>query len=36
MFHEPRNVGNSGYFRVGRENNMNYPKHIHNSFEIFR
>ena len=34
MFYEFRNIGDSEYVRVDTENNMNYPKHIHQSFEI--
>ncbi|MBR4256105.1 MAG: AraC family ligand binding domain-containing protein, partial [Clostridia bacterium] len=34
MFYEFRNIGDSEYVRVDTENNMNFPKHIHQSFEI--
>ena len=34
MFYEFRNIGDAEYVRVDTENNMNYPKHIHQSFEI--
>ena len=34
MFYEFRNIGDSEYMRIDTENNMNFPKHIHQSFEI--
>lgn len=34
MFYEVRNVGGAEYFRVDTENNMNFPRHLHQSFEI--
>lgn len=34
MFYEFRNIGDVEYVRVDTENNMNFPKHIHQSFEI--
>ena len=34
MFYEVRNVGGAEYFRKDTENNMNFPRHIHHSFEI--
>ena len=34
MFYEFRNIGDSEYVRIDTENNMNFPKHIHQSFEI--
>ena len=34
MFYEVRNVGGAEYFRKDTENNMNFPRHIHESFEI--
>lgn len=34
MFYEFRNFGDSEYVRIDTENNMNFPKHIHQSFEI--
>lgn len=34
MFYEIRNNGDAEYLRVDTENNMNFPRHIHNSFEI--
>lgn len=34
MFYEFRNIGDSEYVRVDTENNMNFPRHIHQSFEI--
>ena len=34
MFYEFRNTGDSEYVRVDTENNMNFPEHIHRSFEI--
>ena len=34
MFYEVRNVGGAEYFRKDTENNMNFPRHIHQSFEI--
>ena len=34
MFYEFRNVGGAEYLRIDTENNMNFPKHIHQSFEI--
>lgn len=34
MFYESRNVGDSEYLRMDTENNLSFPRHIHNSFEI--
>lgn len=34
MFYEFRNIGDAEYVRVDTENNMNYPNHLHQSFEI--
>lgn len=34
MFYETRNTGDSEHLRVDTENNMNFPRHIHNSYEI--
>ncbi len=34
MFYEFRNVGDAEYLRIDTENNMNFPKHIHQSYEI--
>ena len=34
MFYEFRNIGDAEYLRIDTENNMNFPKHIHQSYEI--